>query len=243
VIQGVQLRRERRLGELLSDSFTIYFARWQQLVAVVAPAVLVSIAGSLISLGVEDSEVWTIVVALAVLPFYFIAYQLVSAAVIALLTGSEGGRTISAGDALDQAQDRFGDVVPASLRATAIVVLLTITIVGLPWAIYRAVRWLLIIQSIMVDGQTSQTALDYSAALVTGRWWLTAGRMFVSALVIGLPTAILSGAILEVIPGVGGVILSDCTAFFAYPYGIIFTTLLFFDYKTRRSRDDSTSFA
>ena len=98
----------------------------------------------------------------------------------------------------------------------------------------RAIRWTLIVQSIMLDNQTGESALAYSAALVEGRWWLTFGRLLATGLVVGLPAIILSQIILAAIPGVIGVILAELPYLLVLPFGIITGTLIFFDYSLRK---------
>ena len=234
----LSLRRQRQLGEIISDSFSLYFRSWRQLGAVVAPSVLVSIALSLVAFAVADSNTANSLVVVASLPVELVAYQLVSAAAIAYINEQDSGHAISAGDALDMAQERAAPVIGASLRSTAVVFLMACTLVGIPWAIKRLIRWAFIIQSIMLDGQSGDDALAYSASIVLGRWWRTAGRLFVSGLVIGLPSLLVSSIIVAALPGVAGILISGATGFFVYPYGIIATTLIFFHLKTRRPAND-----
>jgi len=205
--------------------------------------VLVNIAIGLIALAVEDDEELANVIIVLTLPVQLLAYQLVSAAAVANLNSRDLGREIDSGDALDVAQERFGDVVGASLRAIGIVVLLSVTIIGVPWAIKRLVKWAFIIQSIIVDGQGGEGSLAYSESLVQGRWWATFGRLLASAIVVGLPVVIVSQVILAAVPGVLGVIASHLPDFIALPYGIITATLIFFDLKQRKARHDNVSAA
>jgi hypothetical protein len=241
VTENVPLRQERALGFVINDSFRILFAYWPSLAKTVAPAVLVSLAAALLAYGVQNNGALYSFVVLATLPVQFVAYQLVSAALIASLNSRDQGREIDAGDALDMAQDRFRDVVSASVRATAIAFALMVTIVGIPWGIKRLVKWAFVIQAIIVDGQTGKDSLAYSESLVLGRWWGTFGRLVACGLIVGLPAVIVSEVILLAIPGVIGIIASQVTDFLALPFGIISTTLIFFDLKSRKARHDSFS--
>jgi len=235
VTENVPLRRQRDLGTVISDSFTILFASWSILAMIVAPAVLVGLAFSLIEYGVGDGEAITVLILLASLPVQFVAYELVGAAVVAQINGRDLGQTMAAGDALDVAQDRFGDVIGAAVRSTAIVFLLAITIVGIPWALKRGVEWAFLTEAIIIDGQKGEPSLAYSAALVLGNWWSTFGRLLVAGIVIGIPTVMLSSLIALAVPGVIGIIASSVPEFLALPFGIIATTLIFFDLKLRKS--------
>jgi hypothetical protein len=234
MVELPKLRRERDLGAIIGDGFALLAAHWSRMAMTVAPAVLVGMAISLLEYGVRDDVAPLIVVSLLSVPVSIIAYQLVSAAAIAQVDAYDRGRPMAAGEALDAAQARFGDVVSASLRSTGIIVLLGITIIGIPFAIMRAIRWTLIVQSIMLDNQTGESALAYSAALIEGRWWLTFGRLLATGLVVGLPALILSQIILAAIPGVVGVILAELPYLLLLPFGIITGTLIFFDYKQRK---------
>lgn len=242
-VTRLALRRERALSEVISDSFTLYFASWRQLGAVVAPSVLISIALSLVAFAVGGSDTANSLVLLASLPVELVAYQLVSAAAIAFIAERDAGHALSPGDALDLAQERAAPVVGASLRSTGIVFALSCTLVGIPWAIKRLVRWAFIIQAIMLDHQSSEVALDYSASYVLGHWWNTAGRLLASGLVIGIPSLFVSSIIVAALPGVAGILISGATGFFVYPYGIIATTLIFFDLKNRKPTYDNLSSA
>ncbi|MGD9893488.1 MAG: hypothetical protein AB7U18_19570, partial [Dehalococcoidia bacterium] len=62
-----------------------------------------------------------------------------------------------------------------------IVSLLLISVVGIPFAVIRMIRWLFVEQAIMIDDAGSQTALAASARVVKGRWW----RTLASAVVLG----------------------------------------------------------
>jgi hypothetical protein len=235
------LRQERALGELISDSFSIYFAHWRDLCLVVVPAVIVNLAFSLVHLALENNDVLASVSLLVSIPFNFIAFVLVGGGAVELIDKADSGQTLTSAEALDAAQARFGRLAGASLRATAIIGGLFITIVGIPWAIARAIRWVFITQSIMIDGETGASALAHSAALVQGRWWNTFGRLLVSGIVVGVPAGLVGQLALSALPGVPGTVLGACTGFLSIPYGIIATTLMFFDLKARKRDDDNPS--
>lgn len=253
MIGGVELRRERMLGEIVSDAFTIYFAYWRQMATIAIPAVLVSVAFSLLILAVTgdsssgafaetesdslDIDGWVILITLISLPFQFVAYQLVSGGGVAFMDETDQGKTLAPAEALDAAQARLGTLLRAALRATVIAFLLTITIIGLPLAIWRLVRWIFLSQVIMVDGTQGEQVLAQSAALVQGRWWNTLGRLLVTGLIVTIPVGILGGAFEAAFPGVVGTILSASTGLISIPYGIIATTLMFFDLKIRKARE------
>ena len=77
-----------------------------------------------------------------------------------------------------------GHLARAVGRATVVVVGLTLSIVGIPWAIRRLVDYQLAPQAVVIEGHGGRASLDRSRRLVRGRWWWTAG------LVLGVELAI-----------------------------------------------------
>lgn len=95
---------------------------------------------------------------------------------------------------------RWRSLGKGMLTEFGMVLLLTITIVGIPFAIYRFIRWSLFAEACMLDDLSATESLRRSSELVKGRWWRTFGF---TALVDVL--AILSGPLF----GVGLLLLTD----------------------------------
>ena len=80
------------------------------------------------------------------------------------------------------------------------VLLLTITVVGIPFAIHRFIRWSLFAQECMLHDLSAPESLRRSSQLVKSRWWRAFGlTVLIDAL------AVLSGPLL----GVGLLLLTD----------------------------------
>lgn len=268
MIGGVELRKQRNLGDIVSDAFTILFAAFKPLAMIAIPIVVFTVAAQLILYAIDDDialaffdnaklqervddpnyefdvNPLSILLGLIALPVGFILTVLTSGALVAFLNRTNEGETVASADALDAAQDKLGPLVGASLRVFFICFLLTITIIGIPFAIYRVVRWYFISQVIMVEGLSGEGVLARSAELVAGKWWNTLGRIIVMFLVIQIPTSLLSSALSAAFPGVGGIFLSSATAFVTTPFGIIASTLMFFDLFVRKApvRHDDDAF-
>ncbi len=273
MIGGVELRKQRNLGDIVSDAFTILFAAWKPLAMIVVPVVVFTVATQLILFAVGDDisdavfnqqefqtkvedyidridadsdATWdwdispiSVVVLLASIPVGFLLTILTSAALVSFLDRTDRGEAVASAEALDAAQDRLGPLFGATFRAAAICFLLAITIIGIPFAIYRAVRWYFLSQVIMVEGLKGQEVLARSASLVQGKWWNTVGRLIVTALVIQIPTGLLTSALTAAFPGVAGILLSSAVAFVTTPFGIIASTLMFFDLYVRKAPQPS----
>jgi hypothetical protein len=133
---------------------------------------------------------------------------------------------------------RFWTLVGASLRAGFHIFLFAITIIGIPWAIQRMVRWLFIHQAVILDGTSARAALSYSADAVQGRWWRTLGIAIVIAIIGGVPASII-GALVGFAPLLISSTASAVVTAAILPFGVIAMTLLYLDLKARRENDVS----
>ena len=124
----------------------------------------------------------------------------------------------------------------AVLRPVIIVAALALTVVGIPWAIARTVRWLFVAQAVIVDGAGPRQAAAASAGAVAGRWWRTAGIAIFLAVVGALPGPLL-GILLLVLASrsvrfVNG--LSSLVYAVLLPLSVIGFTLLYRDLDRSR---------
>lgn len=123
------------------------------------------------------------------------------------------------------------------------VLLLTITVVGIPVAIHRFIRWSLFAEACMLDELSATDSLRRSSELVKGHWWRTFGF---TALIDTL--AVLSGPLL----GVGLLLLTERSLnfinlaaslvyTFTVPYAAIQLTLYYFDLEAREATEATVS--
>ena len=113
----------------------------------------------------------------------------------------------------------------------AIIVLITlsITLIGIPVAIWLLVRWMFLPQAAILDHQFRRNALEASTASIKGRWWramLTALAIFVLAAapgaMIGLVFLILGNASVQFIN-----VVSSLVYVVTVPVSILAMTLLY----------------
>jgi hypothetical protein len=160
-----------------------------------------------------------------------------SAAVI--LSELDAGHRILAGEAFRRVLGRWRSLIRGMATELGMVLLLTITVVGIPFAIHRFIRWSLFAEACMLDDLSATESLRRSSDLVKGRWWRTFGfTVLIDAL------AVLSGPLL----GVGLLLLTDHSLnfinlaaslvyTFTVPYAAIQLTLYYFDLEARRDPD------
>jgi hypothetical protein len=163
------------------------------------------------------------------------ASVIATGAVAVILGDLDAGRRILAGQAYRRVLGRWRSLGKGMAIELGTVLLLTITIVGIPFAIHRFIRWSLFAQACMLDDLSATESLRRSSALVKGHWWRTFGF---TALVDAL--AILSGPLL----GVGLLLLTDNSLnfinlaaslvyTFTVPFAAIQLTLYYFDLEVR----------
>jgi hypothetical protein len=233
VISGAPLQKQRSLGEVVSDTFSLFFANPAAYVVVSLPAAAVNAFFAIVGWTLSESVGAFALISLLSLPVLLVVHQVISAAVVAALLASQRGKP-DAGQALAAAVDRFDDLVGAAVRSAVVVFLLCITIVGIPWGIWRAIRWAFIAQAVMVDGAAGDRVLQHSAEQVRGRWWGTFGRLIVMGMIVGIPVTGLAAAAGAALTGVLGPVLEALINTVATPIIAIGTTLVYFDLRARR---------
>jgi hypothetical protein len=163
------------------------------------------------------------------------ASVITTAAVAIILDEIDKGRRILAGQAYRRVLRRLRPLARGMATELAMVILLTITVVGIPIAIHRFVRWSLFAQACILGDLSATDSLRRSSELVRGRWWRTFGF---TALVDTL--AVLSGPLF----GVGLLLLTDHSLNFinlaaalvysvTVPYAAIQLTLYYFDLEAQ----------
>jgi hypothetical protein len=162
-----------------------------------------------------------------------------TAAVAVILDELDAGRRILAGQAYWRVLRRWRSLTRGMATELGMVLLLAITVVGIPFAIHRFIRWSLFAQACMLDDLSATESLHRSSELVKGHWWRTFGF---TALIDAL--AILSGPLL----GVGLLLLTDHSLnfinlaaslvyTFTVPYAAVQLTLYYFDLEARGAAD------
>ena len=128
---------------------------------------------------------------------------------------------------------RIPDLVWTLARSGLIVLGLTISIIGLPWAVNRSVRWMFGAQAAVLEGIHGKTALDDSAAAVRGRWWQAAANGAVLAFIGAAPGVIVGLALLILAHFPVDAANSVASLVFALvqPFAIVGLTLLYLRWR------------
>jgi hypothetical protein len=145
------------------------------------------------------------------------------------------GQSVGIFQSLAKAWYHVPDLLAAATIALAIIAGLTITIIGIPWAVARYVRWAFTTQSIMIDGQEGEPSLAHSASLVEGEGWSTFWRLLAVELTVQLPLALAATTYSYFVGGLPGGLPGVFLGALAFPFKTATRTLLYYDLKMRKA--------
>jgi hypothetical protein len=238
-----QLRRRRQAGQIFSATPRVYaqnFLTFAAAGAIFVPVYVVAAAiqwvifhlTSVAPLVALDGRHGAVTAFLAVLLGGIgglFASVIATAAVAVILSEIDSGRQILAGQAYRRVLGRIGPLTKGMVTELGMALALTITVVGIPFAIRRFIRWSLYAEACMLDDLSATDSLARSSQLVTQRWWRTFGfTAFIDVL------AILSGLLLLTDHSLNFINLAAALVYtFTVPYAAIQLTLYYFDLEAR----------
>src|SRR3954451_14215004 len=236
----------RRAGEIVRASWSLYRARAPAFAAlgviavpvavigVMASAVLVHLpwVGDAVKVTTDDTGGRVLVASAVSAVLWPVTILLVSAAVARLL--QSGGRPR---DALVEERRRAGDLAWSFLPMAVAIVLLSLTVVGAPIAVWLAVKMQFIPQTVMLEDLGGWGAVRRSGRLVRGYWLHTAIFIALVWLVVGV-TGIALGLVLLIaftgLPLWTVSAVSLLCEIALVPFGAIALTLLYGDARAQR---------
>jgi hypothetical protein len=172
-----------------------------------------------------------------------ISLIVIGPAVVAAVGEIRGGRKATFFGAYRIVFRNLRTLIRAIAKPVIIVTLLSISIVGIPWAIAYAVRWWFVTQAVLLDGKGSVEAMRTSRRTVEGHWWRTAATSLFLSL-FGVAPAPLIGLALLIFAG-AEVRHANWVSSFVYammlPIAIIGMTILYLQLKGDPAPPGSTS--
>jgi hypothetical protein len=131
---------------------------------------------------------------------------------------------------------RAWSAVGGVLAISAACVVLGLTVIGIPLAVWLFVRWLFVQDAIILRGLGLRDALRWSRTVVRGAWWRTLGAAallvgitLVTVPVVGFAMILFTGLPLSVVDVFGAIVFA-----LAVPSLVIARVLLYLDLETRR---------
>lgn len=238
------LRARRAFGQLIRAARQLYGRHWRTLVPIAIVAIPIiggtnllarllaggdAVGGAAGSPGVD--------LALADLVETLgrpVASAIVAAIVIVFVRELADSRPAGLRPALAGAGARIWRVVLAQLLATLGVILLAITIVGLPWAIWKLVGWAFVQQEVLFTDKSLRGAFRGSSELVRGRWWHALRTIVFFSLLTAVVGPLLTYALIFTPLELVWIDLLGSLIFaLLIPYVAVGTTLLYFDLEAR----------
>jgi hypothetical protein len=150
------------------------------------------------------------------------------------------------GSSLRFALRRLGSLVWLEIILGVLVTLATIALI-IP-GIWLWVSWSVATPVLLIDGARGSKALGRSRRLVRGRWWPTAGLLFVAAVMVAVVGGAIEGALVGISLAGGGeslvltvVVVSLAAAISSVlvrPFQAAVTTVLYYDLRVRHEGYD-----
>lgn len=231
--EPTRLRQRRDLSAILEAAVAIYRLNFDALIRIAAVTVPLGVAGAALQASV-DGSVTTNVASVVLLFLQYPVDIIIAAAIIAALADIDANGEADFSRAYDVAFERLSALWWATIRALVIVLLLLVTIIGIPWAIQRLVRWVFVAQAVILDGTNAKDALSTSAAAVEGRWWRTFGVALVIGLIGAAPAGLAAAVFGGISPLLGGVMASLVSALLL-PFSVTAMTLLYLDLQVQKT--------
>jgi hypothetical protein len=156
-------------------------------------------------------------------------------AVSAALNELDAGRSISALRAYRLAGRKARTLGGATALQFVVILVLLLTVVGIPFAVYYFIRTSLFAQACVLEDETPIGALRTSARLTRRRWWRTFGftalinvLAILSGPLLGVPILLLTPSSLTFIDISGSLVYT-----LVVPYAAIALALYYFDLEAR----------
>jgi hypothetical protein len=239
-----ELRAKRAFGQLIRSGRQLYGRHWRLLLTI-ALAGLVIVAGTNLLAGLlaggsaADSAAGRSGVNLALADLVEsiarpIALAVVAAIVIIFMRLLVESRSAGFRACWDGMRERFWRIVAAELLYTLGIALMAITVIGIPFAIWKMVGWSFVGQEVLFTEKSLRESFRGSSELVRGRWWraLRVVVFLVALLFIGGPLLTL-GLIFTPLPFLMINLLGALIFSLLIPYAFITQTLLYFDLQAR----------
>ncbi|MGB3328891.1 MAG: hypothetical protein WBA46_08050 [Thermomicrobiales bacterium] len=178
---------------------------------------------------------------------HLVSLVVVGPAVIETYGEMEQQERLTSAAAYRRVLHEFPQLVLPVLKASLIVVVLALTVIGIPVAIWLLIRWLFIPQAVILDGRRGDAARDGSARTVDGHWRETALKAVLLTVIGAAPGAIV-GLVMLVFAGSSVQatnVVSSLIYAVALPFSLIGLTILYRQHQgkaiTPLEYDDGTA--
>ncbi len=214
-VELTPIRRRRRAGQIIRAAATAYRDRSRALLSFglifIPTAVVVGFVGALVAIvpllgdaldlarGSEGANL--LFAAFAGSLASLLAYLAVNGMTAAYLDALDTAESRRPAEAARHAWSRWRELVSGFLRAYVIVVVLLISVIGIPFAIRQLVRYQFIAQVAVLEGHGGAAATARSSELVRGRWLHTGVMIAVFNALLVMATTVVGLLVLVLVTG------------------------------------------
>lgn len=238
------LRARRSFGQLIRTARRLYGRHWRVLVPIAIVAIPIIGAANLLAAVLEagdslDDAATRSGVNLALADLVVsvarpAAEAVVAAIVIVFMRELVGSGRTAFRAAFGGMRARFWRVVLAQLLATLGVALMAISVIGLPWAIWKLVGWSFVQQEVLFTDKSLRESFRGSSELVRGRWWHAVRAIVFFSLATAVAGPVLTFALIfTALPLTWINLIGSLVFALMIPYVAMGRTLLYFDLQQR----------
>jgi hypothetical protein len=244
------LRQVRALGQILLVAGRVYWRRipWLALIAAVSVVILgaaeaieglvltlINASSSDLTVGISGGGVgYSTSIGIA----RYLAMPIVTAAVIAFMRNLDRGESIGPRAVWGAVFRRVWRLIAVELLANIVVIVLMITIIGIPYALKKFVDWQFVQQEVLFQDRSIREALRGSTRVVRGGWWHCGGVALTLWIIGQIPGPLLGFGLIFTTVSAGAVNVIAAVAFaLTLPYVGIGRTLLYFDLQARTAAE------
>jgi hypothetical protein len=239
-----ELRAKRAFGQLIRAARQLYGRHWRVLLTIALTGLVIVggtslLAGLLASGNSADAAAGRSGVNLALGDLIEsiarpVALAVVAAIVISFVRLLAEGREPGFRACWQAMRERFWRIVAALLLATLGLFLMALTVIGLPFAIWKLVGWSFVGQEVLFTDKSLREAFRGSSQLVRGRWWHAVRVVvFLVAILFVAGPLLTLGLIFTPLPFLVINLLGALIFSLLIPYVVIAQTLLYFDLQAR----------
>jgi hypothetical protein len=250
---GVAAFRPLSVSDLIDETFRIFRKNFLLFVGICAvlmiPVGLIAVFQQVAVQQHGSDLLFNIVTSGLVQLVRGVVYVGVLAATFHAFTEVRAGRKPTIGEAYNIGMERFPAMLWVGILFTILLTLISITIIGIPFAIYLSIFWLFGLHAAAFEGKIGRSALARSRARVKGDWWRVLGITFLVSMVVAVVSLVFSipgialslvvvlgrddtsfrvvSAVVTTVAGTAGAIVTG-------PVVYIASVLLYFDLRARK---------
>jgi hypothetical protein len=230
-----ELERRRSYGQIMATSAILYGRHWRPLVVLGTISIPIVGGTRLVANLLSNGGRRLLAISDLIATFGQPAASAVVAATIIVFIGSvASGDPAGVRPSLLGTKRRFWRVVTAQILVVPGLAAMAVTVIGLPFAVWKLVGWGFVQQEVLYTDKSIRESFRGSSDLVRGRWW-HALRTVLVLQVVGVVAGPFLGLFLIFTPFPLFLVnlLSSIVFALVVPYMTVGRTLLYFDLQER----------